>query len=1074
MLILNEWRLFARQPMVWLCILAFTVFAALLVQGVSVDNILLVKRLTMLNATLVMLAMPIVIAALTPPLLQRDRLSAMHELIDVTPTTLFHRRLSRFIAFLTLITFICMAGAVAQLVLLTQHPLFNASVVTTAALNLLVIVIPACVLFSTVAMYLVLHVRSALPVYVFFALCWTGYALLSSINGSPILAGSKVVNPALFNAMLYLDPLGFTAIFEQFDTGQANWQPSLVVLINGIIWLVVSAVLLRLFLTARAVENSESSTRTPLHPGLLQVMKRITRGSKNNSTSSAPHEVTYSSFVTLIVAAVQTIMYGRAFALILAIFASIVFTEVISGLEYAEPMAQLEPTSSDALNRVVWDMLPFTGCVLMALWSWQLGWQNQRHDAAEIIAATPVRNAQLIGAHLLALSVVWFILVVTTGVAVMVAQGLADSLIQPSAYFTILLLSGLPVLLFGYLCTAAHHLLNSPIKAGGLCLLFLLVKFTPLPALAGIMHPLLDIAGTPLQPADHLIGFSRSMHTFMPYISLWAGVILWLLIIASIISHRGTGLLLHRWRYLPVPGWLCLGAAVVALCGFHLALKQEKPHMTPDARQAFRASYEKQFGQWAQRAQPIITHIDAAVDFFPERRSATLAFTLQLTNTSQVPITEVLIGSHYQFVPQRITLQQARLVSQDNHLHQQVFALNNPLLPGASLQLEASMRVDGQKMWLPSAHQILLNEFSYLRGIPLLPYVGFVQQFTLRDKAQRIEHGLPPLALPTPTAFATARPATEAGSHPVTVRSIVSTPTDQLGLAQGRLIKTWQQQGRSYREYDTQRPIRNIPVWMATTATSKPDTLAIADQSVKLNFVNLTDNSASNALVQVEQVHTQAVSDTLEWFAQHLTPYPYAQLSVVFTPEFGPSGYALPQLILLSHRLAVRAKPSAEAGFDQRYRRMVHETAHQWFGHTLGYGVNADGSFLIESLAKYAELVMVEQRFGKATMQALVDYERHRYQHYLRGNLTATAAIIDATSNADVYSRATLVFAQLRELVGDEKITAVLRDLLQRNKPGTHSVTSFDFVDLLVAQTPPENKQAVTDLLLSSNVQPLL
>ncbi|MFD2866921.1 M1 family aminopeptidase, partial [Mucilaginibacter antarcticus] len=163
---------------------------------------------------------------------------------------------------------------------------------------------------------------------------------------------------------------------------------------------------------------------------------------------------------------------------------------------------------------------------------------------------------------------------------------------------------------------------------------------------------------------------------------------------------------------------------------------------------------------------------------------------------------------------------------------------------------------------------------------------------------------------------------------------------------------------------------------------------------------DLTSGSETSAL----QVHLQAVTDTLEWFSAQLTPYPYKQLSLLFTPEFGPSGYALPQVILMSHRLAVRARPATDAGFDQRYRRTAHEAAHQWFGHQIGYGVEADGSFLIESLAKYAELVLIEQRYGKEAMQSLVDYERQRYQHALRGRLTATRAIIDASSSPDVYA----------------------------------------------------------------------
>jgi len=118
--------------------------------------------------------------------------------------------------------------------------------------------------------------------------------------------------------------------------------------------------------------------------------------------------------------------------------------------------------------------------------------------------------------------------------------------------------------------------------------------------------------------------------------------------------------------------------------------------------------------------------------------------------------------------------------------------------------------------------------------------------------------------------------------------------------------------------------------------------------------------------------------------------------------------------------------------------------------------------------------VLIEQRYGKEAMQSLVDYERQRYQHALRGRLTATRAIIDATSSPDVYARATLVFARLRELVGDEPIVSVLKQLLEQNAPGKKSVTSMDFVIRLLASTDAQYHDEIRQLLLGPEVKGLL
>ncbi|MCP4862728.1 MAG: M1 family metallopeptidase [Alteromonas sp.] len=1065
MLIINEWRLYVRQPLVWLGALGLPGLSVLLVQGLTVADLQLAKRLTMLNITVVMLALPVVVAALTPPLLQRDRLYTMQELVGAARTSQFTRRLNRFVAFLSLVAVICLCGSVLQLLMLSQHPLFDAGVIHTALKNGLLIVAPACFLYCAAALLIAQRVRSALPVYAFFALVWIAYVMLASVTGSPVLAGSSIIHPSLYEAMLVADPLGFTAIFAQFTGDQTDWSVNPSIVLNRLAWLALSALLVWLALSARSVLN-ESVKRAPGW--------RLRKTALPDSQSKMPAAITHHPFATLLVSATKALLVNRVMLLVLALYAGAVCSEVLAAIDYAEPHSVITPLSIDALNRVVWDMLPFAGCVLMALWSWQLGWQNQRNGSAEMIAATPVTNTQLVVAQAGALFFAGLVLLGITAIAVAVAQLLSGSQIKVVIYARMLTMTGLPVLLFGWLCLALHHVMRSALIAGGLGLLLLMVKFTPLVSLAGISHPLLDIAGTPLQAADYLIGFSRSEHTFWPYLIMWSAVAACAMVLAVNKTHRGAGFVLRAWRSLPRSGWLAIGVAVVMLVGFHLALQQERPYMTPDARYALRADYEKQYGHWEARAQPVVTHIDALVDFFPLQRQATLNLTLHLKNLSGEAINKVLVGSYPGFKPKVLTLSGGQLTSQNERLQQSVYKLDSPLQPGKMLTLHAEIVVNGTRWWLPAGHQILLPEFSYLRGIPLLPNIGFNRQYTLRDEVLREELGLAALDMPLPSAFDGKAPVTTLQSTPVTLRSVVSSPVSHTVHTQGQIVNQWLAAGRRYTEFATAEPVRNIPVWLATLQTSTTYSASTGGRSVDINLTGLTRDLTSGSQASAQQVHLQAVTDTLKWFSAQLTPYPYQQLSLLFTPEFGPSGYALPQVILMSHRLAVRARPATDAGFDQRYRRTAHEVAHQWFGHQIGYGVEADGAFLIESLAKYAELVLIEQRFGKETMQALVDYERQRYQHALRGRLTATTAIIDASSSPDVYARATLVFARLRELVGDEPIVSVLKQLLEQNAPGKKSVTSMDFVIRLLASTDAQYHDEIRQLLLGPEVKGLL
>lgn len=178
-------------------------------------------------------------------------------------------------------------------------------------------------------------------------------------------------------------------------------------------------------------------------------------------------------------------------------------------------------------------------------------------------------------------------------------------------------------------------------------------------------------------------------------------------------------------------------------------------------------------------------------------------------------------------------------------------------------------------------------------------------------------------------------------------------------------------------------------------------------------------------------------------------PYPHRQLRMFAIPNNGPTGFAMPQAILIGYDVGFMALPTAEAVFDQRYRRAVHETAHQWFGHDIGNGISEDGAFLVESLAKYVELVMIEQRYGQEAKDALVKYEKRRFENQQRFYYGTEKGLVDATSPHQQYSRATLAFELLRTELGDEVILEALRLLWSQHGYPNEPATSMNFVAAL-------------------------
>tara|TARA_Y100001956_G_scaffold33167_2_gene32500 strand:- start:14809 stop:18018 length:3210 start_codon:yes stop_codon:yes gene_type:complete len=1061
---INEWRLYLRHPSVWLSFIIYAGFGILLAQGLSVDGDVLTKRLVLLNNAAMMLTLPIIVGLLTPALLQRDTLSHMHPLIAVTPTSAkqqFILRGGAFFSLLCLLTLLCIVG---QILMISPSASQSSSLLQSALKSTLFLYCPILVLFTALALACARYFNNALPSYVVMCAMWAGYVMLASINGSPLLAGSRVLSPQWYALMSWLDPYGFTAVYQQLEQN-TDWSLTFKILLNRGLWLAVAA---GIFYIARSAFDAESRNPTRV---LLKskTVKRLNWTVTFLSGCVRKNSVLRHLFsrrdigLALFPQTLRSLTLSTTLTLVYVIYACMVFSEVLSGIGYAEPFSQLKTiTSMDALARVVWNLMPFVGFILMSIWAWILCWKDKRYHMVELVAATPTGSRHLITAQCFSLTLMWGVFLGVTAIATMTAQLWCNSPLSYETYAETLLLTGLPLLLFGLLCLVVHHLSPNPLIGGLICGLMIVIKFSPIMSMVGIPHPLWDIAGTPLQVAKLPVGFQMSQSAFLPFFSYWALLTTLLLFLAIRKSHRGTG-----YTHLFSRGHFPLKVAVCAMLFsgtfiLHSALKDERALMMPSERHHVKAAYEKRYLHWKDKAQPVVTHIQANVRFYPLRGIADIALSLTLTNHSNSRIDKILVGAHPDFTPENIDVEGATLNHYDVYTQQREFDLVNPLLPGQSKQLNVALQVANKNLWTSPTHHVIRKPFSYLRGVPLIPSIGFNRYFTLTDSSLREEAGLPALQYPIASALTASNAEISAEAQTVMVTSQLTAPVGYFTLAPGEKRKQWTEQDGDEHTmttlYATREPIRAIPAWIATEFTHAHEPAVLADKSVEVNLI-AADNE------EAKDVHLRAATQTLAWFEQHIAPYPYAQLTFVFAPDLGPSGYALPQVLIFDHLLAMRTTPM-EDGFDQRYRRAVHEVAHQWFGHQIGFGLPADSAFLVESLAKYVELVMLEPR---GTMNKLVEYEARRYAHYQQGNTTPPVAFINGTETADVYSRATLVFAELRQLVGDKPITDTIRALFERQKSKGKPVAAIDFVRLLLARTNRVHHKRIQQLFLEES-----
>jgi hypothetical protein len=222
--------------------------------------------------------------------------------------------------------------------------------------------------------------------------------------------------------------------------------------------------------------------------------------------------------------------------------------------------------------------------------------------------------------------------------------------------------------------------------------------------------------------------------------------------------------------------------------------------------------------------------------------------------------------------------------------------------------------------------------------------------------------------------------------------------------------------------------------------------------------------SQPNPAPRIENL-TRNVIDTLDFMTEEFGPTPIRNLAI--TPIPGGFGQGFPGLVYLSTlayldpgQLPPRLRERAEETFFSELLE-AHEVAHQWWGN-LVVPASYHDDWLIESLANYSALLLLERKKGsKALDTVLDDYRNHLLSKTASGDSLESAGPIvwgyrlESSLAPDAwrtvtYEKGTWIIHMLRRRLGDEKFLSLLRDISSHY----HSISTEQFRELAHRYAP--------------------
>ncbi|HKP74964.1 MAG TPA: M1 family aminopeptidase, partial [Longimicrobiaceae bacterium] len=468
-----------------------------------------------------------------------------------------------------------------------------------------------------------------------------------------------------------------------------------------------------------------------------------------------------------------------------------------------------------------------------------------------------------------------------------------------------------------------------------------------------------------------------------------------------------------------------------------------------------RAEYERTYRRYETLPRPTVAAVRTRVELYPSERRFQVAGAYRLENRARQPVDTVMVSLRWQLKPERMELAGARLLRYDERFGTWLFALARPLAPGAATELRFRVRSAPETVVAGGFSYSVVGNGSYVTRQAAFPRLGYVVGYELENAYARRLHGLPP---PREGMGVMSDPdRADAREGWLTVDATISTDADQTALGPGDLVREWRQGGRRFFQYRTAQP--QTPVF--GFVSGRYQVRRVNHHGVWLEVYHDPAHPQNAAKMLA------VAGSSLDLFGRLFGPYPHRSLRIVEIPghwEFG--AYALTGMIVWPEDRGFLTDERYPGEVDLITRRVAHEVSHQWWGHQLYPAQAAGSTALVETLAKYSEMRVLEARHGPASLVPLLRYERELYL-LSRANLPFPEPSLTRVVDLEhvYYSKGAIVFEALRDLIGEDAVNRALRRLLREHGAGGRPATAADLVEALQAEAAPEHHALIAEWL---------
>jgi ABC-2 type transport system permease protein len=704
--------------------------------------------------------------------------------------------------------------------------------------------------------------------------------------------------------------------------------------------------------------------------------------------------------------------------------------------------------------------------IIITFYAGELIFKERQAKIADVTDAMPLPNWAPLLAKCIALVAAVLVFLLTGIIAAMCFQLIKGGApIEILLYLKGMLIGAVPFILMGLFAVALQVFTNNKF-IGYLLMIILLVS----QIVMGVMHfdhNLYSFAGLSATPYSDMNGYGHFLRGWAWFVVYWGFFTLALLILAQALWVRG---LSQEWRVrLLLAATRLKGksgiALALSLAGFAASgswifyntnvLNHYEPGNVAMDKQA---DYEKLFRKYKDLPQPKITDVRADVDIFPAERRVAIHGHYLLQNKSSQNIDTLRLQVDPDFETKWKNLPPHQLTLENKKFGFSILKLAQPLAPGAKLDLEFMVDVRNPGFTNSGAANSINLNGTFFNNSGFFPHFGYNQGVELVDRNERRKRGLgePERMAKLENEAARANNVFGAEADWINFETTVSTSIDQIAIAPGYLQKSWEENGRRYFHYKMDRPMANFFAYLSAKWEVKKGEwkgLPIEVYYDKKHAYNVDRMIAGT-------------QKSLDYFTTQFTPYQHKQVRILEFPSYQSFAQSFANTIPYSEAIGFIADLRDKDDVDYVFYVTAHEMAHQWWGHQV-IGANVQGStMLIESLAQYSAMMVMEKEYGRDKMRKYLRYELDRYLSGRGGEQVEEQPLYKVENQQYIhYRKGSLVFYRLRDEIGEAPLNRALKNFLQdkgfQQAPYTNSKELLAYIR---AEAPADKQALITDL----------